>query len=89
MLNTVRDLAQNQQVTVIYVTHYPEEIQPFMNKTLLLRDGQVFAQGNTNEIVTSSMISDLMREPVAVHRDEEGYMRMQIEAPTAVRSICY
>ena len=26
MLNTVRDLAQNQQVTVIYVTHYPEEI---------------------------------------------------------------
>ena len=89
MLNTVRDLAQNQQVTVIYVTHYPEEIQPFMNKTLLLRDGQVFAQGNTDEIVTSSMISDLMREPVVVHRDEEGYMRMQIEAPTAVRNICY
>lgn len=89
MLNTVRDLAESQQVTIIYVTHYPEEIQPFLNKTLLMRDGQVFAQGNTDKIVTSTTISELMREQVTVHRDAEGYIRMQIKAPTEIRKICY
>ena len=29
------------------VTHYPEEVQPFMNKTMLLKNGRAFAKGDT------------------------------------------
>lgn len=89
LLNTIRALADEQRATVIYVTHYPEEIQSFMNKTLLLRNGQVFAQGDTGEMMTSDMLSRFMQEEVVVHRDEENYLRMSVQAPTNILALCY
>lgn len=89
MMRTVRELAEQRRVTVIYVTHYPEEIQPFLRKTLLLQNGRVFAQGNTEEILTAETISSLLQEPVAIRRDAEGRVRMVLDAATAVGDICY
>ena len=89
MLNTVRDLAAHQNVTVLYVTHYPEEIQPFMNKTLLMRKGQVFAQGDTDSVVTSEYISRLMGDRTTVSRAADGRIRMGISAASRVRELCY
>ena len=89
MMRTVRELAEQRQVTVIYVTHYPEEIQPFLNKTLLLQNGKVFAQGDTADIITSEAISALLQEPVTIQQDEEGRVRMVLKAATAVGEICY
>lgn len=89
MMRTVQELAEHRQVTVIYVTHYPEEIQPFLNKTLLLQNGKVFAQGDTADIITSETISALLQEPVTIQQDEEGRVRMVLKAATAVGEICY
>lgn len=89
MLNTVRDLAEHQDVTVLYVTHYPEEIQPFMNKTLLMRNGKIFAQGDTDSIVTSENISKLLGEDTTISRDASGEIRMRVAAPSWVRELCY
>ncbi|MBP3625562.1 MAG: ATP-binding cassette domain-containing protein, partial [Peptococcaceae bacterium] len=52
MMNTVRALAESKKVTIIYVTHYPEEVQPFMNKTMLLKNGRAFAKGDTESVLT-------------------------------------
>lgn len=89
MMRTVRELAEQRQVTVIYVTHYPEEIQPFLRKTLLLQDGRVFAQGDTADLVTSETISNLLHEKVTIHHEAEGRIRMLLDAATAVGDICY
>lgn len=89
LLNTISALAAEKCVTVIYVTHYPEEIQPFMSKTLLLRHGHIFAQGDTEKMMTSDCLSDFMQERVTVHHDEEGFMRMSVEAPTNIPALCY
>ncbi|MEE0435601.1 MAG: ATP-binding cassette domain-containing protein [Peptococcaceae bacterium] len=89
LLNTVRALAEEQAVTILYVTHYPEDIQPFMNKTLLLRHGQVFAQGDTREMMTSLQLSDFMQEQITVHGDAQGCLRMSVEAPTNIPALCY
>lgn len=90
MMRTVQDLAESNQVTIIYVTHYPEEIQPFMNKTLLLRGGRVFAQGDTKDIITSKIISELMNEPIEIQHDDSSHLlRMTLDAPSAICSLCY
>ena len=89
MMRTVQDLAQSDRVTTIYVTHYPEEIQPFMNKTLLLRGGRVFAQGDTKDIITSTVISELMNETVEIQHDDLNHLRMALDAPSTIRRLCY
>lgn len=89
MMNSVRMLAESGQVTVLYVTHYPEEIQPFMNKTMLLRNGRIFAQGNTEQIMTSENISALLQEQVQVYRNDHGTVEMRVQALSRLCQMCY
>ncbi len=89
MLNTVRMLAENGSATILYVTHYPEEIQPFMNKTLLLKNGRAFAQGDTTAVLTGENLSALLNEPVEVHRKEDGTFGMTAQASSHLWQMCY
>ena len=89
MLQTVQELAEKRQVTVIYVTHYPEEIQPFLQKTLLMQDGKVFAQGNTEDIMTSENISALLQDTVTIQHEAGNHIRMMLDASSSVGEICY
>ncbi|MFF2447501.1 ABC transporter ATP-binding protein [Neobacillus sp. NPDC058068] len=52
--------------TLIYVTHHVEEILPVFNKTLLLKQGQIFALGNTQELISSEPLSTFFELPVRV-----------------------
>lgn len=89
LMQTVRDLAEKSSVTIIYITHYPEEIQPFMNKTMLLRNGRIFAKGDTAAMITSEKLSALMNETVKVQRTQDGMLQVQVEAKTSLCEICY
>lgn len=89
MMNTVRMLAESGHVTIIYVTHYPEEIQSFMNKAMLLRNGRIFAQGDTNDVITRQNISALMNETVEVKKNDDGTIRMTVQASSDICKLCY
>ncbi|MBP3625230.1 MAG: ATP-binding cassette domain-containing protein [Peptococcaceae bacterium] len=89
MMQTVHDLAEHGHVTILYITHYPEEIQPFMNKTMLLRNGRIFAQGDTDLMLTSEKISALINEPVCVQKTQNGLIQMQVQASTSLCELCY
>ncbi|WEG14948.1 ABC transporter ATP-binding protein [Pullulanibacillus sp. KACC 23026] len=43
--------------TLIYVTHHVEEILPCFSHTLLLKAGEVFQKGQTDEVMTSATLS--------------------------------
>ena len=79
MKNTIKDLAEHTHMTILYVTHYPEEVQSFMNKTLLLRNGCIFAQGNTDEVFTEKNISRLLGETASIHKDVDGSIKLHLE----------
>lgn len=57
--------------TIIYVTHHVEEILPAFNKTLLLKEGQIFAAGNTQEMIESDKLSEFFNLPVKVSWENE------------------
>ena len=73
MMERVRYLAENTDITIIYVTHYPEEILPSFDKTLLLRNGATYKTGATHELFTSEVMSDFFSYPAVIKYSNERY----------------
>ena len=86
MLNTVRLLAHNTSVTIIYVTHYPEEIlADVFTQTLLLKNGQIFAQGATDQLFASEQLSRFFDCPVEV-AEQNGRFALTIPGQSSLNS---
>ena len=67
LLFTLKEMARREDLTMIYVTHHTEEILlEVFPKTLLLKDGLVFAQGDTQTLFTSENLSAFLGAPVRV-----------------------
>lgn len=68
MLQLVKDLAEHTSVTIIYVTHYPEEILELFDHCLLLRHGRIFKIGPTEELMSSETLSSFLEKPIHVEK---------------------
>jgi len=65
LLDSISELAkQTDAPSMIYVTHHTEEILPIFSHSLLIRRGEVFAQGKTQEVLNSDRLSDFFEMPV-------------------------
>ncbi|MFD0958660.1 ABC transporter ATP-binding protein [Paenibacillus chungangensis] len=74
LLAIVQSIAEQENgPALIYVTHHVEEILPCFTKSLLMKDGEVFAQGTTSSLMTSSGMSDFFGVPVEVVQQRERY----------------
>jgi iron complex transport system ATP-binding protein len=68
LLESIETIAKKPDApTIIYVTHHVEEILPVFNKTVLLKAGQVFAAGNTDEMISSEILTQFFELPVDVN----------------------
>ncbi|MFX3633650.1 MAG: ABC transporter ATP-binding protein [Candidatus Pristimantibacillus sp.] len=73
MINKV--VSQPEAPTIIYVTHHVEEILPCFNKTLLIKQGEVFEAGLTSEVLTSEKMSRFFDVPVEIeYRDGRNWL---------------
>ena len=87
VLGMVQELAANTDITVIYVTHYTEEILDIFQHTLLLKNGRVYAQGRTEELFTQERLSDFLDHPVTVQRDGRGRVQVSAEVHSRLRDL--
>jgi iron complex transport system ATP-binding protein len=62
-------------------THHVEEILPVFTRTLLLKEGQVFAEGKTSELISSEKLTQFFNLPVHVERkfNRPLLSRLQVE----------
>lgn len=67
MLQIVRQLSE-QGITIIYVTHYTEEILELFDHCLLLKNGRVYQQGLTEKLFTEENLSDFLECPVRLQQ---------------------
>lgn len=79
LFQTLQEMAGTKNTTIIYVTHYAEEITAVFDNCLLLKNGRVFAQGKTNILFEDEMISKLLDYPVAITRNQEGTMALKVQ----------
>lgn len=75
LLSTIRVLAQKTNMTIIYVTHYSEEILDVFDKCLLMKDGRIFQKGKTEELFSEENLEKLFDYPVRI---EDAGDRKQI-----------
>ena len=71
-LELLRELAR-QGVTLVLVTHHTEEIIAEIDRVILLRGGQVFADGNRADTLTSENLSAVFGGALQVRREGERY----------------
>ncbi|WP_369941589.1 ABC transporter ATP-binding protein [Xanthomonas medicagonis] len=72
LLATMRDLAR-QGITLVLVTHHIEEIVPEIERVILLRDGQVYADGGREALLADAPLSAVFGGAVRVRRDGATY----------------
>lgn len=78
LFDTIDKLAKKKKLTIIYVTHYVEEIIPLFDNVLYLKNGRVFAQGTRQEMLEESMLENLLGYPVTILPDEDGTFRLKV-----------
>ncbi|WP_077620477.1 ABC transporter ATP-binding protein [Bacillus sinesaloumensis] len=72
LLDSIEKLANKaNSPTIIYVTHHIEEILPVFSKTMLLKSGEVYASGQTNQIITSEILTNYFNIPVHVRWEND------------------
>jgi len=70
-LEFIEKLAQQEFCpTLIYVTHHVEEVLPCFSHTLLLKDGEVYAQGFSRELLKENTLSEFFGREVTVQEQQ-------------------
>ena len=86
MLETVTKLAKERNMTVIYVTHYVEEILPILENAMMLKEGKIDIQGKTKDIFTTEHLSDYFSHNIEIFQQENRYVA-QLKTETKITEL--
>ncbi|WP_088825924.1 MULTISPECIES: ABC transporter ATP-binding protein [Listeria] len=65
LLYQVEQIAASDK-TILFVTHHTEEILPQFTKTVLLKDGEIFAKGATREMLSVKNMESFYEHPIEI-----------------------
>lgn len=69
LLDIIKKLSEDENApTLIYVTHHTEEILPTFSHTLLLKNGEIYSAGITDEILTKESLSEFLETPIVFEK---------------------
>ncbi|WP_020615046.1 ABC transporter ATP-binding protein [Paenibacillus daejeonensis] len=72
LLAGITDIASRPDApTLLLVTHHIEEILPIFSHTLMVRRGDVFAQGRSSELLQTATLSAFFETPVHIERQRD------------------
>ena len=73
LLNQIKKITQmNQAPTILYVTHHVEEITSAIDHVLLLKEGEIIAQGPKEDILQKDVMDRFYPQPVELIELGEG-----------------
>ena len=84
LLQIIQELARTSSMTLLFVTHYAEEIFPEFEHCLLLREGKAFASGLTRDVFSTETLSEFIRYPVNVDWQAD-HPQVQLTVDTPVK----
>lgn len=84
LFSTIEALRTPKALTIIYVTHYVEEITPLFDQAILLKNGRIFTKGKTAELFTPLMMEELLGYPVEIYQEEDKTYRLKIKTRTRI-----
>lgn len=81
VLTMIDYMAKHTDMTIIYVTHYVEEVLPSFDKAILMKDGRFYKMGEKNQSFQDDIIGEFLGYPVEIKSDDFGKINitMQLE----------
>ncbi len=79
MLSTVTALADGDKTTLIYVTHYAEEVLPCFEKALFLRQGSVYKSGNREDLFNQDAMGEFLQTKVTITQEAAGRLSIAVQ----------
>lgn len=74
LLTLIETIAKKPNApTILYVTHHVEEILPCFTRSLLLKEGKIFACGKTEELLSCARLSDFFEAGMEVENFHGRY----------------
>lgn len=71
LLQFIDQLSKSENCpTLIYVTHHVEEVLPCFTHTLLLKKGEIYKSGLTEDLISESTLSNFYERPVSVQKEQ-------------------
>lgn len=86
MLETITKLSQERHITILYVTHYVEEILPIFENAMMLKDGKIEIMGKTKEIFTTEHLSEYFNHDIEIQRQNDRYVA-QLKTETKITEL--
>lgn len=86
MLETVQKLVKEKNITVLYVTHYVEEILPIFENALMLKEGRIYLMGKTQELLTTPKLSDYFSHDMEISQ-KDGRYSAKLKAETKIAEL--
>lgn len=83
LFHTIEVLSKRKKMTILYVTHYVEEILPMFDNALLLRNGRIFAKGKTEELLSNDTMKLFLGYDVEV-RKINGVYNLYVQAESSM-----
>lgn len=80
LMKIMEKLMDNDNLTVLYATHNLEKINDLFTKTMLLRNGRLFARGMTADFFTPSIMTNFLKHPITIsnHSDQQITLKVGI-----------
>lgn len=78
LLRKITELVAAQRMTIIYVTHYPEEILPVFTHCLVLQQGKAIDIGLTKEIMATERLSRILHTELSIRQTEDGRIDLRV-----------
>lgn len=79
LLRKIDQLAAETAMTIIYVSHYPEEILPIFDRCLVLRRGRLIKKGELTEIMTTEQLTEILEADVTVTYLQDGRLDLRVK----------
>lgn len=67
------EISQKREMTIVSVTHYPNEIPDFFEYCLLMKNGKIYQKGLLENVFSSDILSDFLGYQVDVKKQQGGY----------------
>ena len=78
LLRKISQFADEHNLTIIYVTHYPEEILPVFDQCMVLQRGKMVDIGPIKEVMSSERLSQTLETEVTMQYMQDGRMDLRV-----------
>lgn len=73
LMETIEKIAEKPDApSIVFITQRIEEISPFLNRGMIMKDGRIFASGDKKDVLTEEQLEKAFDLKIKLHKTQTG-----------------